>query len=509
MAKDNLSDFEKIAFVHQHRINKSQEMLTVGAERLEELKSMHQNIENSLTDRKALLNEINMLLAQPNMTELMANNANVFKLLEELQQEYSPQDVKKYEYEELEILEDNDSDSIDEFFEKSFCYAKKNNIDLNQKLTSILSHQEIQDLTKQLDEEFRYKNAQCDKYDYMIAGTIGVLGGLIDVFLVGSPEEGKVLTKWADNTADAAVRGFAKLCGWKGSREGKDPTKSAIGFLEEGFKVNYDQRHSGDVNHLFKMSPKNHHVKSLAHSPDLIGLFFSILAQFTNTSYFVDNGKIISINTKTFELQGSTVISKIYSGFINWLGHLFSDLAGSSGSKGRGSGIPIPFYNLFLLLDVGSFGQYRQTFAQACVQVFERGYDFRHGMAMSVPVVLSELLVRVMYTVKHVFYHKEQFSLSLPFSPAPELRRMLFIAHGTMCLIDVGDAAFKAAKVGVIKSPAGSIVDFLLHTNLIAWTRFGLLTWKELNAFLKQNTINEESLDSYIESEYQRILADE
>lgn len=64
----------------------------------------------------------------------------------------------------------------------------------------------------------------------------------------------------------------------------KDNIASAIGFLEnggikangerfDGFKVNYDQRHTADVNGEFNMSTKNHHMMSLSHSPDIIGLF--------------------------------------------------------------------------------------------------------------------------------------------------------------------------------------------------------------------------------------------
>lgn len=40
----------------------------------------------------------------------------------------------------------------------------------------------------------------------------------------------------------------------------------------------------------------------------------------------------------------------------------------------------MPFYNLFLLCDFGNFGQHRQTLAQIATQVFEQGYDLRHGV---------------------------------------------------------------------------------------------------------------------------------
>lgn len=78
------------------------------------------------------------------------------------------------------------------------------------------------------------------------------------------------------------------------------------------------------------MSAKNHHMKSLAHSPDIIGLFFSILNQFTSTSSFLHDGQLITIQTETFELQGHGFVSKLFCGVANWFGHIMSDVAGPS-----------------------------------------------------------------------------------------------------------------------------------------------------------------------------------
>ena len=114
---------------------------------------------------------------------------------------------------------------------------------------------------------------KCDKYDYLIAVACGVIAGMVDIFFVGSPTDSK-LQGWTDAQVDKTVMAFAKTCGWS-PKEGKEKSvASAIGFLEKKFPVNYDQRHSGDVGGLFSMSAKNHHMKSLAHSPDVIGLFF-------------------------------------------------------------------------------------------------------------------------------------------------------------------------------------------------------------------------------------------
>ena len=132
---------------------------------------------------------------------------------------------------------------------------------------------------------------KCDKYDYLVAVACGAIAGVIDVFLVGAPGD-STLCNWTDKQVDRVVMMFAKKVGWN-PKEGKEKSvASAIGFLEKKFRINYDQRHSADVNNLFNMSTKNHHMKSLAHSPDIIGLFFSILNQFTSTATFISDSVI-------------------------------------------------------------------------------------------------------------------------------------------------------------------------------------------------------------------------
>lgn len=376
-------------------------------------------------------------------------------------------------------------------------YAYKHNIDLTfDPFRALMSPVQRIALEKHIQEDFTLKTARCDKYDYMIAGTSGIISGLIDIFLVGAPGEGK-LTKFADNAVDGAVEKFASVLGWKGGSEGSDPTKSAIGFLERKFKVNYDHRHSGDVDGVFRMSTKNHHIKSLAHSPDLVGLFFSILDQFTSTAHFVADGKLVSVDTETFELKGNNVVSKIFSGFVNWLGHLFSDMAGSSGASGRGAGIPIPFFSLLQFINVGEFGQHRQSFATVAVQVFEKGYDLRHGLAMAIPVLINELFVRITWTVKQRYYHQKAWGECIPSANNPELRRMLLVAHGTLCLMDAGDAALRSG---------GEMIQFLLRTNLIGWARFGTLAIKELHVWYKAGEIDVDAVDEYMNLELRRML---
>jgi hypothetical protein len=69
-----------------------------------------------------------------------------------------------------------------------------------------------------------------------------------------------------------------------------------VKILRKGIQSSYDQTGLGDAGRaVFDLTAKNHHFKSLAHNPSLLGLFFSILDQFSNTSHFVTDGQLISL----------------------------------------------------------------------------------------------------------------------------------------------------------------------------------------------------------------------
>lgn len=169
---------------------------------------------------------------------------------------------------------------------------------------------EVENLDETIDSVKKLR-PECDKLDYVLAACSGALCGLIDIFLVGKPEKsekpgkseksilGEITDKWfEDRTKD-----FAKLCGWNGEGEA-----SALRFLENKFKVPYDQRGCGDAgSSVFDLKPLNHHFKSLGHNPTICGLFFSILDQFQNTSHFVSGGQLISLENAAsdFKLRGN------------------------------------------------------------------------------------------------------------------------------------------------------------------------------------------------------------
>ena len=501
MKEKHLVDEANAVIVQKHQVS------TV-TNKLNEINNNLDDIKKSQSESDVLLDE---LMGQ--MQELLENtdeNSMIDVNLETVEKELNCEPIctKITTIDPLEQIDFSKSMSWLDYLNSVDEYAKKYNLNLaNDPFKNLMSKSQILELQKRIKEDFAYKNANCDKYDYMIAGTCGVIGGIIDVLFVGKPGESD-LGNFVDKKANDITMKFAEMLGWdreKARTKGSNELKSAIGFLENKFKINYDQSTTngkkGTGGLVENLSSLNHHLKSLGHSPDLIGLFFSILNQFTNTSSFISNGQLITINTDAFELQGGNFIAKIFCGFCNWLGPLMSDWVGSTGATGRGSGIPIPFYELFLLFDFGQF-RYKPndkkkkevllSFAEVCTVVFQKGYDLRHGITMAIPVLITELLIRVMYTLKARFYHEKDWKECIPNANIPELRRMLLVGHGTLCMIDAADAGIRSG---------GNMVEFLLRTNLIGWVRFGYLGLKELNAWYNSGEIDPEKVDEYIEKE--------
>ncbi|KGF46980.1 hypothetical protein HMPREF0872_06320 [Veillonella montpellierensis DNF00314] len=335
----------------------------------------------------------------------------------------------------------------------------------------------------------------CDKLDYILAASSGALCGIIDIFLVGKPGEsplGEITDKWfASRTMD-----FAKLC--HPEKKNFDSLDSALRFLEKEFKVPYDQTGFGDAGRaVFDLTAKNHHFKSLAHNPSLYGLFFSILDQFSNTSHFVTNGQLVSLQQadEKWELQGENIPSKLFCGFANWIGHLISDVSGSSSSatKGnRGTGLPSPFWTwtndiIALKEKLGlNVTETDKTMNELALNIFEKGYDTRFQTAQAIPVFLNELLVRLIYAIRRLFRYfsetpKAERSFALmwkkcePFSNAT-VKRMLTVAHGTFCLVDVGDAAGRSFIAG---GGTFNAVEFVLRLNIVGVGRFAISLYGE------------------------------
>ena len=392
-----------------------------------------------------------------------------------------------------------------------------------------MTEQQIEKTDLITQEQIR--DAKCDAADYMTAAFCGGIAGLIDVIFVGTPGESK-LQSVGDKTMDTFVQRAAQFF-WKHDKRenGKskhmpDTLEKCISYLEQAFPVPYDARYAKDLNVadgvLAGMNPTNHHLKSLAHSPDPIGLVFSIIDQFSGSGSFFDNGQIIhSVPKKTSGafpyMEGKTFTGKLFCGFVNWLGHLISDAVGSSstradrpGKDGRGMGIPLPFYSLFQKCNFGL--EDHKTIAEIMTQVFEgaapnakdkrQSYDLRFGITASIPVVFQALAIRVLWMLRRKISFDLPWKECLPTDKHADLRVMMLVSNGVFCAVDGVDALLHGVDTVVCKKGSG-VIACVCRLNLIGWARFAVLGIKEVRIRLGL-TIGDSS-DDYLEKTLGKI----
>lgn len=156
-----------------------------------------------------------------------------------------------------------------------------------------------------------------------------------------------------------------------------------------------------------------------------------------------------------------------------------SDIAGASGTK------------------PGSRG--KQTMAQLAVEMFEEGYDARFGAALAVPVLVNELLIRLLWVVKRRYYHGHDWGDCKPSAEQPSLRRMLLVGHGSLVLVDLADAAARGG---------GQPVAMLLRMNFVAWMRFGFLGLREAHGLVNSEAERMRRIDDAIDAEMTALLAE-
>ena len=179
-------------------------------------------------------------------------------------------------------------------------------------------------------------------------------------------------------------------------------------------------------------------------------------------------------------------------------------MAGSSGNRtpdsGPGTGLPIPFTEFFQFCNFGKFknekGQ-NQTIATVMTKVYEEGYDLRHGVASSVPVLVDDLLIRAVFMIKQHFYNKVSWTDLLKKKNEDKLERMSSVGIGALCLIDLSEAAITSW---------GNWVVFFSHLNVSAWSRLAIQGVKELRLLSDREMHNIENIEKEISDKRNELL---
>ncbi len=380
-----------------------------------------------------------------------------------------------------------------------------------------------------------------DGYDYALAVSSGIIAGLIDSFFVGEWNF-KNAKKQANIEVNNKVLNFAQKdpqykpwcegVGKSGKWNKRDPDRlaSAVEFLEEKYVL------PGDNAWKFKgsgVSAASHHLDDFCHHPTLVGMICSILVQFSGTAkYHTAGGEVISLPVSVNE-YGNFVsdkpFGKVFAGIINWFfnaaqtiknqkGHLMSDMAGNiSAIKEKKEGAGIPGTVMSTLKELSALPCFQDTsFAENLRKAFQNGigsgsnqldlgifnplfegasskFDMRTELAVkhelkrqSIPVIINEVVVRSFYFVRRfISQMKDQKSLAeiewkklLPMNNRT-IVRMMTIASGTFCLVDLGDATIRAGLESG-GNPSVFLGKFILRVNFVGIGRFTLAVGADL-----------------------------
>lgn len=321
---------------------------------------------------------------------------------------------------------------------------------------------------------------QMDSIDWTIPIVAGILGGIIDIVLVGIPERTKQGTS-AGPLSDY-IRGLFEKAFPAEEMEKIANSKTS--------KVPFDAQDNRNTQvYVDGLSAYYHRLLELGHDP-ILAFVVGVLDVLKGTMTTIDKkGKIVIQVLDCYADRGE---ANLFAAIAKVLRHLKSDVTTSMG-------LPAPLMGLFNLFQFGSIGEFNQTIAEIVQGMYHEGYDFIHFCSMSIPTMITEVIVRVTYGLKR---KKEGHTLneSVAFTASrqkhPKLGTELFLAHTIA-------TAINAEKVYVSENPLA-----INYTQWIAFAKYSIsqLKWTlvkkpKMRYKYVQNILDEEWLDAYKETE--------
>ena len=299
---------------------------------------------------------------------------------------------------------------------------------------------------KGLNEEFNAVH-RLDEVDIIITALAGILSGALDCAFGGfiRQENGKSVP---GPFSDFVSRIFDTALPLERIKE-----------LEKLAKVTYDEVNNKTTTiPVDGLSSYFHRLVSLGHDP-VLGFVFGVLDMLRGTMTTLDfKGKFI---IQAMDAYSDRKAQNLFEAISEVFLHMLSDV-------NTPKGLPAPFMAMFNKLQFGANGAEKLNIPEMVKSMYGQGYDFRHFCAMSIPVMITEVIVRVSYFIKRI---SEGHSLidSIPLSTShekkPKLGTMLFLAHSTATAINAG-------KIALTKDP--------LNINYPQWLSFASFAVKQL-----------------------------
>ncbi len=359
--------------------------------------------------------------------------------------------------------------------------AEKHNKGEVAKIEDLFSKDELLDnkrYIETLNEQFN-SVFKLDELDWTICAVAAIVSAAMDILLVGIPEKTKSGLK-AGPLSNYIRDYFDK----------KYPEEDMKKLGEKArTKTPYDAQDNRNTKvYVEGLSPQYHRLLQLGHDP-LLGFFVGVMDILSGTMTTIDKkGKIV---IQVIDEYSGRKETSLFEALGKQFRHLKSDVTTSMG-------LPVPLMGLFNLFQFGSIGKEDQTIAEIVQGMYYEGYDFIHFCSMSIPVMVTEIIVRFSWAVKRL---SQGYSIkdSIPVTigsksliKKPKLDTMLFIAHS-------GATAVNAGKIVFTRNPMA-----INYPQWIAWAKYAFreLKWEIINKPELQNKY----VMSFIENERVDIL---
>lgn len=395
---------------------------------------------------------------------------------------------------------------------------------------------EIDRMTSEMEEKAEELNSNIDQLtnhadglDYTIAVASGVICGLIDSIFVGEFSFEKA-NEWGTEKTNNFV---VKIANNHTDYSGNDLAQ-AVKALEGDYPIAADEATN------FFGGGKQHHLRDFSHHMSPVGLFFSLLTQFTKRVYgtnaqgFFDTYKLTG---DELLLIGKNPQECFTFGVINWFFHMVSDMAGSYGTiaEGKvGTGIPGPIGSLLKEASALPFftkvdAEGKKEFSVYVSKLFNGTllgehdangkileplrFDLRtevgtlgHLGKQAIPVMINECIVRGFYFIRRLIneiknlnsikeWRQINWKNTLPMKNRTIIR-MLTISTGTFMAVDMADAAIRGAIASGGVAPA-FLTQFVLRINFVGVGRFAIAVKSDIKMGKERKLAESERIAVY------------
>lgn len=415
-----------------------------------------------------------------NQSNLKKNIESSEKLLKELG--YDVNDVPKTSDEEkIKVIHMN---SWEEIVKNSEEFINNEN-----KIEDLFSKEELENnynAIKELKTEYN-SLFRLDKYDVAIAVVSGIISSLIDILLVGIPEKTPIGIK------EKSFGNFVREYFDKKFPE-EEMEKLANSKIS---KVPFDaQDNRNTIINVEGLSAYYHRLLQLGHDP-ILGFVFGVTDILNGTMTTID--KKGAFHIQSIPNYADRTEKDIFSALLKQIIHFKSDITTSMG-------LPAPLMSLFNFLQFGKIGADDKTIAEIVQGMYFEGYDFIHFCSLSIPVMISEIITRIGYSIKRIkegYSIKESIPVSLDRQKNPKLATMLFITQSTASAINTGRIAFTHNPLDI--NYAQWLLFFKYAFKQLRW---GLIDKIEERDKYISGKNNEELMNVYnkIDSEYNDLL---